>query len=363
MRRNLSRRLTQFDNRKASLLLADRACEPVLQAVAIVGIERHRSVLQQLTNQIGTSDVSRQKTFQIGGTPRGLHRLAIERPGESFAQRDDIMFDRFHRASQQQILRVRLPDFDVRKDRGERGEDGVNAQCVDLISLQPLHEDAPVGESLLRGLIELLSEQSRDPSSVRIGRLRNDQVITFVRGEQDFARIVEDDVDIGVVQHVAVHRGTAAGHFDDGRFEFHDIDPLHRLDRAEPARRFTRSQSDDQRTRGVAVQDGSHLTEHHLRSHVDQRAAVAFAVHIERQAVRHFQRDARFDPFRLPPDAATLLVNPAPNGVRRFVREPGATDADAAVTPDRSRAIGLQTEKRQRDRRHGQDQRPDGPPF
>ena len=158
-----------------------------------------------------------------------------------------------------------------------------------------------------------MREEARDAGAERIRRLRHDQIVRVRRREETLPCVANRDVDLGVRHHVAVDRLARTRDVQNEWFELHDLDALHRRNRAKPAGGRTRAQADDERPLRLARENGADHPGHHHVARVAARAAVRLAVH-EKRVPRWLnrKRHAALDAVAGPHDRPLRAVAPRP---------------------------------------------------
>ncbi len=111
-------------------------------------------------------------------------------------------------------------------------EHGKHEPVLDLVQMQPLAEDAGVGQALPQATVELLGEQARHAADPRIGGLRDDDVEPLARRREERPRIIVPDGGAFIIEHPTVRGIERARSFDHRGFDLDGGDP-HNVRRAQ----------------------------------------------------------------------------------------------------------------------------------
>ena len=115
-------------------------------------------------------------------------------------------------------------DGEIGKIVGDRLQNRDDKVVVQLIHLEPLHENAFVGQMAVQQPVKLLREQPGDTADPRVGRLRNDDVILLVVGRKEGLGIL----DVDLAARVRIYRlDTRSEVLGSLHHELLDLDGIH----------------------------------------------------------------------------------------------------------------------------------------
>ena len=95
------------------------------------------------------------------------------------------------RSQKQQIATLRLPRFDVRKNRSKRSIKNLDRAVINVVGLDPLEKHAAGLQTPVDRLVVLPGKKSRHARPIGIGRLRDDNVVFVAGGEEQFPRVAD----------------------------------------------------------------------------------------------------------------------------------------------------------------------------
>ena len=176
----------------------------------------------------------------------------------------------------------------VRKHRAQVPHDPGDNRKWQLVELNPLTEDAVIGESSPGNAEKLGGVQRRHPSHPRIRRLRNDHVVALTVELESAARVVDDDAHAGPGKHGAVHPDEEAVHPHDGRLELDDFQPRYARHGGKDMSRHARAIADHERGRRTNPGNRGRKAKHDLRVHVAAIGSVDLAAHAQRSTALAF---------------------------------------------------------------------------
>ena len=147
----------------------------------------------------------------------------------------------------------------------------------------------------------------------------------------------------GIVHGAVVDRLADARHVENGRFELDHVGGFHARNRAQPASSAACAQADHEGAARAGPQQGPQHPAHHLRGGIVARVAVDLPVHDKGERCARLDSHATLDALALPQDGSAHFVDPGLMRVDASCRwHVGAAHADAAVPPDRRRAVSHQ---------------------
>ena len=301
--------------------------------------------------------IAAQEALQAARPPRHAQRLFVGFFLDPGGDPRGVVDRRALGADQHDVAAAGLPGLDRRKHRRHRRVDGPDGRRIHAVRLEPLEEQAVVGQPIAGGAVVLLREEARDAGAEGIRRLGRDQIVGLARRQQHLARVADAHVHLRVVEDVVVDGARLARDVEHDRLELDDVDAFHGRNGAQPAGGAAGPEANHQRMPRIRMEDAADERQHHLRARIDAGAAVGLPVDDERiAAAADREGDAALESVGLPFDEAALCVHPAPQLLRRVDgRNARRTRGDAAVPPDRRWA----NRREQQDRRGRQQRRRD----
>src|ERR1043166_6567343 len=143
-----------------------------------------------------------ERALQIVGLP-GVRDCAAKRfLRDPAAERTEVVRDWRLRSDQQKVARLGLPGLDVWENSAECGVENSYRAKIDIVSLQPLGEHAARVQFGRDGFVEFARKETGNSGPIRIRWLGHDAVIFVATGEEQFARVAGDQVQLRIWQAV-----------------------------------------------------------------------------------------------------------------------------------------------------------------
>src|SRR5690348_6414101 len=197
---------------ESALAQSADALRIVLEIACALRAEVERGVVvgvrRDLRREIGVQQLTPSESRRLEGLRRQWNRAA-QIVGESREIDDVPVRSRKHAiiTRNDQNVRVRCEEDFVRGEvLVECGEHLRRESVVELIKVQPLSEDASVGEVRAHTTIELCREEARDATNPGVGRFGENEIETSAARGEIRLRVVEYKVSARILEYAPVGR-------------------------------------------------------------------------------------------------------------------------------------------------------------
>ena len=192
-------------------------CGVQVEYGVVVRIRRHAVAREQRIQGGTVADVAR---IQVA---RGEHVDVAQFPGERRVIEHRRLWrqrDRACRGDDQDVVVAGREHHVVRERLAQRAHHRCEQRRVDLVELEPLHQDAARVQVAANALVELAREQARDAAHPRIRRLGYQDVVAPVARGKEGLCIVDPDPASRIEERRVVARREAARRLGHGGFDF-----------------------------------------------------------------------------------------------------------------------------------------------
>jgi len=151
-----------------------------------------------------------------------------------------------------------------------------------------LYEHSAGQQALARVAIELACIERGNAGDPGIRRLRDDEIVAFMRGEQEVSGIVEDHVHARITQHPAVQLFQIRRRVNHGGLNFNAVNRCDIGESRDGCNGHAAAEANHQDARGMGMQKRAEIAEHALRAQVVSRG-VDFSINAQGEIILRAQ--------------------------------------------------------------------------